>query len=99
MGTNYNKQIGKFCTILPIVMLVAYILLINVYASLNSNKVLFTVLSTAIFITAIGSLLTGEIMVKGGSGPYTKTENPKVYWVVVAVQFTFGLFLLSFALK
>jgi hypothetical protein len=83
--------------IFPLLYIVAIITFDN--PVINNNTMMFYVLSLAIFITGVGSILTEEVGVKGGGSLYKKTENPKVYWTVVILQFLFAFFLLSFAIR
>ena len=92
-------KMGKICIVSSIGIILLYMIYANVSTVLPSNKMTFLVLSTAIFITAVGSLLTGEVGVKGGNAQYKRSENPRIYWFVVLLQILLALFLMLFAFK
>jgi len=101
MKKTYCEGAGKFCNIVGVAIPLLYIVFIVIFdkSPINTNQVMFYVLSCAIFITGVGSILTGEVGVKGGSSQYKKSERPNIYWTVVFLQFLFAFYLLSFALK
>lgn len=93
------KKIGGLLTVVPIVGLVIFLLYINIADNTPTTRVTFSIFSSAIFCSLIGCLLSGEIMMKGGVSPYTRSKTPAIYWFAVTLQLLLALLLLSFALK
>ena len=60
--------------------------------SLNLNSIILVVVCAGLLFNAINRLRTGSAIL--AYSQYSRSENPKLFWVAIAVSFGFGLGLL-----